>query len=130
MDNETSAFFGGTILLFYLVFIVVVVVAMWKVFEKAKRPGWAALIPFYNTYVMLEIVGRPTWWLLLYFIPFVNLIVSVIVAIDMAKSFGKTEVFGVVGLWLFAIVGYLMLAFGPAKYVGPSVKPPTAAAKV
>lgn len=100
----------------YIAAILLYVIAMWRIFEKAKKPGWAAIIPFYNVYVQLEIVGRPGWWLILYFIPLVNIVVSLIVAIDMAKAFGKSTAFGVIGLWLFSIVGYLMLGYGKAQY--------------
>ncbi|MER5266135.1 DUF5684 domain-containing protein [Actinosynnema sp. NPDC002837] len=96
------------------------IVAMWKVFAKAGKPGWAAIIPLYNIYVQLKIVGRPGWWLILFFIPVVNIVISLLVAIDMAKSFGKGSGFGVVGLWLFGFVGYPMLAFGSATYRGPA----------
>jgi hypothetical protein len=108
----------GTSLVFFLIALVALV-AMWKIFVKAGKPGWAAIIPFYNLYVGLQIVGRPGWWLILFFIPLVNVVVSVIYAIDMAKAFGKDAVFGVVGLWLFSIIGYLILAFDGSQYVGP-----------
>lgn len=117
------AIFAGVWLLFWLVIALVMTVAMWKIFTKAGRKGWEAIIPIYNIYVLCQIVGRPGWWLLLFFIPFVNLAVSIVLAIDLAKSFGKDAVFGVVALWLFSIIGYLMLGFGKDKYVGPSVKP-------
>jgi hypothetical protein len=48
---------------------VFIVAAMWKVFTKADKPGWAAIVPIYNVIVMLKIAGRPMWWLLLMFIP-------------------------------------------------------------
>lgn len=99
---------------------VFVIAAMWKVFAKAGQPGWAAIVPFYNVYVMLKVAGRPGWWLVLYFIPLVNIIISVIVSIDLAKSFGKGGAFGFFGLWLFSIVGYAMLGFGSARYRGPA----------
>jgi TonB family protein len=41
----------------------------WNVFVKAGWPGWAALIPFYNAYVLLKIGGKSGWWLPLFFIP-------------------------------------------------------------
>jgi hypothetical protein len=107
------------IILVYIVAIVVAIAATWKIYKKAGRPGWASIVPFYNLYVLLKIVGRPGWWLLLFLIPFVNVIVLIIVSIDMAKSFGKSTVFGVVGLFLFSFIGYLMLGFGSAQYVGP-----------
>lgn len=103
-----------------LLFVVVEIVALWKVFTKAGMPGWAAIIPIYNIYVLLKVAGRPGWWLVLFIIPLVNLIMSLIVSIDVAKSFGKGAAFGVFGLWLFSIIGYLMLAFGDARYQGPT----------
>lgn len=114
--------------LFLIVFTVLAVVAMWKVFEKAGKPGWAALIPIYNTIVLLEVVGRPVWWIVLMFIPLVNIVIWLIVALDLAKAFGKSPAFGVVGLFFFNIVGMLMLGFGDAKYVGAPNNPQRAPA--
>ncbi|MDF2461437.1 MAG: hypothetical protein K0S68_840 [Candidatus Saccharibacteria bacterium] len=129
--NESAAntFFSPVFFLVGAVFIVLIFVALWKIFTKAGQPGWAALIPIYNTYVLLTIVGRPAWWLVamivLGFIPVLNLLTlvfAVILSIDLAKSFGKSPVFGIVALLIFSVVGYFILAFGPAKYTGPSVK--------
>ncbi len=108
----------------YLVVILFYIVVNWKIFTKAGKPGWACIVPIYNIVVLLQIIQRPVWWILLFFIPFVNLIISVVMAIDLAKAFGKSEVFGIVGLFLFPIVGYPMLAFGSSKYVN-SEKSPT-----
>jgi hypothetical protein len=123
--NNTSAGAAGMgmgLMLIYLAVIVLILAAMWKVFTKAGKAGWAAIIPIYNTIVLLEIVGRPIWWIALLFIPFVNIVVAVIVMNDLAKSFGKT-VGWTVGLLLLPFVFYPMLAFGSAKYGGPSVAP-------
>lgn len=95
---------------------VVVVIGLWKTFVKAGRPGWAALIPFYNIYVLLKIVGKPGWWLILFFIPLVGLIVHILVSLRLAKAFGKSDVFGIFLLWLFGPIGFLILGFGSAKY--------------
>jgi hypothetical protein len=111
---------GFVFLLIYLVALGFAVAAIWRIYQKAGQPGWAAIVPFYNLYVQLKIVGRPVWWLLLYFIPLVNIVVLLIVSIDMAKSFGKSTLFGVVGLFFFSYIGYLVLGFGPAQYVGPA----------
>ena len=72
-----------------LAIIVVMVVAIWKIFEKAGKPGWASLIPFYNVYIMLEIAGKPGWWLVLYLIPVINFIMMIIVTIAFAAKFGN-----------------------------------------
>jgi len=52
-----------------LVLLVPYVIGFWKVLEKAGRPGWGALVPFYNNWLVIEIVGRPGWWLAMLFIP-------------------------------------------------------------
>lgn len=123
-DTVTTilATIGITFSVILLIIIAVYVTASWKIFKKAGQPGWASIIPFYNLYIILKIVGRPGWWLFLYLIPLVNVIITMIVAIDLAKSFGKSEVFGIFALWLFSLFGHLILAFGDAKYIGPSAK--------
>lgn len=108
----------AVLMLIYLAVFIVAVIALWKVFVKAGHPGWAAIIPIYNVYILLKIAGRPGWWLLLFFIPFVNFVISIIVSVDVAKNFGKSTLFGVVALWFFSLIGYLILGFGDAKYVG------------
>lgn len=109
----------------YVAIIVIVIASMWKIFTKAGKPGWASIIPVYNLYVFLQIIGRPGWWLLLYFIPFVNFVISLINAMDLAKAFGKSSGYGIVMLWLFAIIGYPALAFGKSTYTKAPAKPST-----
>lgn len=104
--------------LFLFVFVAVVVASMWKIFTKAGKEGWAAIIPIYNTIVTLEIVGRPTWWLVWYLVPVANVVVSIIVALDLAKVFGKSAGYGLL-LAFVPLVGYPMLAFSDSTYQGP-----------
>lgn len=111
--------------LFFLGFIVFMVASAWKVFEKAGEPGWAALIPFFNIYIGLKIAEKPGWWLFLFFVPLVGLITSIIVAIDIAKAFGKDVGFGL-GLAFLPFVCLPMLAFGDAEYVGTEGMPMSA----
>jgi hypothetical protein len=99
--------------------MVLVFVAMWKVYTKAEQPGWAIIIPIYNVYVLLKIVGRPGWWLLLLFIPFVNFIIAIIVNFDLARSFGKGVGFGL-GLTFLSPIFYIILGLGAAEYEGPA----------
>lgn len=98
-----------------LVIAVLVVVSIWKVFVKAGEPGWAAIVPIYNTIVLLKIAGKPIWWIVLLAIPVVNLISLFMVAISLAQRFGKGTGFGV-GLALLPFVFYPLLAFGDAQY--------------
>lgn len=106
------------ILIIQLAILIVVVVGLWKVFEKAGKPGWGSIIPIYNLVLLLEIVGKPIWWLLLLFIPCVNIIVSLIIFMELAKCFGKGTGFGI-GLWLLGFIFFPILGFGDAKYLGP-----------
>lgn len=87
--SQPSATISPVFWLIYFAVIILFVISMWRIFTKAGKPGWAALIPFYNMYVMLQIVGRPAWWLILYFIPFANIVAQIMVTIDLAKSFKK-----------------------------------------
>jgi Family of unknown function (DUF5684) len=104
--------------LIYLAVIAVDIIGMWMVFTKAGKPGWASIIPFYNIYVLLKVVGRPGWWLILFLIPFVNFVMWIIVCLDLAKSFGKGGGFAV-GLILLSFIFIPILGFGDAQYVGP-----------
>jgi len=102
-----------------MIVAVVLLVAWWKIFTKAGKPGWAAIIPIYNVIVMLQVVGRPVWWIILFLVPFVNIIIEIIVFLDLAKSFGKSTGFGI-GLILLNPIFTLILAFGDAEYKGPA----------
>lgn len=97
------------------------IVSWWKVFQKAGRPGWAAIVPIYNLVVMFQIVGMSPWLILLALIPFVGqlalFIVMIIMNIKMAKAFGKDDGFAI-GLIFLPVVFVPILAFGQAKFAG------------
>ena len=119
-----SSIFGAAMLDYLAVLLVVyilVVIAMWKVFTKAGKPGWASLIPVYNMVVMYQIVGLNPWLLLLYLIPFVNwiaaLVLSIMLNVKLAKVFGKSTGFAI-GLIFLNPIFLLILGFGDAKYIG------------
>ena len=99
--------------------VVLVIAGSWKMYEKADEPGWAVLIPIYNYIVLMRIVGRPGWWVILYFIPLVNLVISIIVAADLAKSFGKGVGFAL-GLIFLGFIFIPILGLGDAQYQGPA----------
>jgi hypothetical protein len=91
----------------------------WKVMVKAGRPGWYAIIPFFNIYQLIKIAGKPGWWLILMFIPVANIVFLVmfliLVPLAMSKNFGQGGGFAV-GLILLPIVFYPILGFGGAQY--------------
>lgn len=101
--------------LIWLAVAIFMIAAMWGVFVKAKRPGWGAIIPFYNTYLTIKIAGRPGWWLVWYFIPIVNIVVHIIVMYDLAKAFGKGAGYTLLLVFL-PFIGWPMLAWGDATY--------------
>jgi len=100
-----------------LAVLLFIIASLWKVFAKAGEPGWASIIPIYNIVVMLKIAGKPIWWIILIFIPFVNIIISLLVFLGIAQNFGKGSGFGV-GLWLLGFIFFPILAFGDARFVG------------
>ena len=72
-----AAGIGIVALVIYLAVIIAVIAGLWMTFAKAGKPGWASIIPFYNTIVMIEISGRPIWWFFLLFIPVVNFVIAI-----------------------------------------------------
>jgi apolipoprotein N-acyltransferase len=101
-----------------LALVVFILVSLWKVFVKTGRPGWYSIIPIFNMYQLIKIAGKPGWWLILFFIPFVNIVFAIIVSIGVAKAFGKGTGFGV-GLALLGFIFYPILGFGSATYQEP-----------
>jgi len=105
------------VILIYLVLIIVNVASLWKIFTKAGEAGWAALIPIYNTYVMIKVSDNPWWFLLLMFVPIISLYPALKVPYDIAKQFGKGFGFGL-GMIFLPIIFMPILAFGSAQYQG------------
>jgi hypothetical protein len=95
---------------------VFLIASVWKTFAKAGQPGWASVIPIYNTYVVLKMGGKPGWWLLLLLIPLVNVVAAILASIAVAERFGRSQAFGV-GLALLGFIFYPILGFGKSKYM-------------
>lgn len=121
--GEAAALFGigvAVILIFTLIIYLASAFVMSFIFTKASKPMWAAYVPIYNSWVLFEIAGKPGWWVLVNFIPLfgniVFFVLSIIATLELAKRFGKSVLFAVLGLIFFPIIGYVMLAFGKAQY--------------
>ena len=123
MDYESQNFEGlglGTGSIITIIFVAAFYLYVyWRIFEKAGKPGWTAIIPIYNTIVLLDIVGKPWWWLLLFFIPGVNLVFAVWMMNLLSLSFGKGVGF-TLGLLFLSPIFYPILAFSNAEYKGPA----------
>jgi len=109
----------GMLMIPVLIVTIIMVISYWKIFTKAGKPGWAAIIPIYNVIVLLEIVGKPTWWIFLFLIPCVNFVFLIWTVNLLSKSFGQSEGF-TVGLLLLGFIFYPILAFGNYRYQGPA----------
>jgi hypothetical protein len=111
---------AGLAILFIIYFAIIglMIASMWKIYSKANQPGWACIVPIYNLVVLLNIIGKPTWWIILMIIPIVNLVILIIVYHNLSLSFGKDGGF-TAGLILLGFVFFPILAFGDAQYIGP-----------
>lgn len=112
----------GALIVVYLAVIVLAIAGMWCAFQKAGRPGWAVIVPFYNIIVWCEIAGKPAWWFLLFFIPIVSLIIAIILCLATAEAFGKGAGFGI-GLFFLGFIFWPILGFGSAQYMGAKPAP-------
>ena len=118
---STSAGIGamlGVYSIVYLAIIVVMIVAMWKVFTKAGKPGWAAIVPIYNTYTLFDMVYGKGWKFLFLLVPFYNIYVGIKLYIDLAHAFGKSGGFAV-GLIFLNPIFMCILGFGSAVFETP-----------
>lgn len=111
-------FLDAVIYIIYIAIIIVTLVAYWKVFIKAGKPGWACIVPFYSQYCLCEISWGNGWLFLLMLVPCVNIVVMFIVMIKLAKAFGQGTGFGIGLCFLFPIF-VMILGFGDAQYIGP-----------
>ena len=107
----------GSLLCFAIVlaFALIPLIGMWKLFERAGKPGWAAIVPFYNAYVLTEIAGMDIMWFILLLVPCVQYVAIFMIMINVAKNFGKDATYGVL-MALFAPIFVTMLGFSDARY--------------
>ena len=125
--------FFGIFMIIGLAISVFMIIATWKILEKGNKPGWGALIPFYNTYLLCDMTGVNPWWILitalspmLSFIPIIgslaslaaSIYFSILLYVGLARSFKKEDAYAI-GLILLPIIFLPILAFGKEnKYVG------------
>ena len=91
--------------------------AWWQLFKKAGEPGWAAIVPFYNIYVMLKVADKPGWWLpVILFVPFLSIVLWILMLVAIAQNFGKGAGYAL-GLIFLPFIFVPVLAFGKASYL-------------
>jgi hypothetical protein len=109
-----------SILVLLLAVVFLCVVPMWKIYTKAEQPGWAVLVPIYSIIVLLQIVRKPLWWIVMFFIPVANLVFLIMTYHELSKAFGK-DIGTTLGLLFLPIIFVPILGYGDAKYQWPTV---------
>lgn len=114
----------GGMVLFLTIFVAIAIavgilqiVATWKLYKKAGEKGWAAIVPFYNLYVMVKIAWGNGWLFLLYLVPMGNIVFAIGTYVKLARAFGKDGGYAV-GLIFLPYVFLSILGFGKAEYQG------------
>lgn len=116
-DAMALAFFGVYFII-AMAIAVLVIVATWKLFVKAGKPGWASIVPFYSTYCLFQISFGNGWLFLLSFVPCVNVVIFFMLYFKLAKAFGQGGAFAI-GLIFLNPIFMLILGFGDSEYIGP-----------
>ncbi len=119
-------------ILIALIFCLMKIIGTWRILSKAKQPGWGAIIPFYNTYLLCKISGVNPWWIVIcLFSPILNVIpivgtlacgaisiyFMILLNVSLARSFKKDDSFAI-GLILLAPIFYLILGCNNSEYEG------------
>ena len=111
-------------LIFSTIFGIIAIIIMWRIFKKAGKEGWIAIVPFYNTYTLFEITWGNGWLFLLIFLAIIPVVgalalgvIGIITTCKLGKAFGKSTGF-ILGLIFLAPIFYAILAFDKSQYLG------------
>ncbi|GAA4274565.1 signal peptidase I [Aquimarina gracilis] len=77
--------------IFFLILQVIHFLGTWKLYVKAGRKAWEAIVPVYNAVVLMKIINRPWWWVILLFIPVINVIMLPVIWVETIRSFGRNS---------------------------------------
>lgn len=119
-DAVYSAVGAGVFAVYTIIILaitVLTIIASWKIYTKAGKPGWACIVPFYSQYCLFDIAWGNGWLFLLSFVPCVNLVIIIMLYLKLAKAFGKGTGFGL-GLIFLNTIFMLILGFSDAQYIG------------
>ena len=124
MSNNAAytAVAAGILIVYCIVVLaitILIIAGMWKMFVKAGKPGWGAIVPFYNFYCLFEMSFGNGWLFLLLLVPCVDVVMEIIMMVKLARAFGKGGGFAV-GLIFLPYIFIPMLGFGDAEYYGPA----------
>lgn len=116
--NGLSIIIAAVYSVIALAVTILMLIAQWKIFVKAGKPGWGAIVPFYNMYCLFEMSFGNGWLFLLCLVPCVNVVITIMMWIKLAQAFGQGAAYGI-GLIFLPVIFLPMLGFGSAEYIGP-----------
>lgn len=102
-----------------LIYWVITIIAFWRTFTKAGYPGWLAIIPIVNLFILVKIAGYSAWLGILWFIPIANIVLGIIVALRNGRAFGHGGVFSFFLLFLLNPIGYFITGYSNDTYTKP-----------
>lgn len=102
----------------YIIWIIFVIAGSWKMFEKAGKPGFGAIIPIYNVYCLFDLAWGNGWLMLTMLIPIVNIVTGIMVLVKAARAFGKGSFFQLATVF-FSSITFMIMGFDNSQYLGP-----------
>lgn len=115
VGDGVTAFYGVLAFAYWILTII----AYWRTFSKAGYPGWLAIIPIVNWFVLTKVGGFSAWFGLLWFVPIVNIVFWIILADRIGRAFGHGGAFSFFLLFLFNPIGYFVTGFSRDTYTRP-----------
>jgi len=116
------------LIIFFILFQIFYFISTWKLYIIAGEKSWKAIIPFYNLIILMKIINRPKWWIILLFIPVINIIMYLIIVIEFLRSFGKNSnsdtIIGLLSLGIY--LSYINYLTSPKYIENRSLRPKTA----
>ena len=105
-------------ILFFLAIQLIHFGGTWRLYQKAGKQAWEALIPIYNALILMDIIRRPRWWVILLFVPIINLMIFPVIWVETLRSFGKNSpVDTALGLLTFGLYTYRINYDNNATYI-------------
>jgi signal peptidase I len=113
--------------IFFLIIQVIHFLGTWKLYKKAGKKSWQAIVPIYNAVVLMRIINRPVWWVILLFIPIINLLMFPVIWVETSRSFGKNKSLDtILSIVLLGFYNFYLNYFAEVTYIeNRSLKPRT-----
>ena len=105
-------------IIFFFILQAIHFLGTWKLYKKAGYQPWQAAVPVYNAVILMKIIKRPIWWVLLLFVPSINIIMFGVIWIETIRSFGKNKIYHTfLVLLTFGLYCYVVNYSSNLKYI-------------